>query len=820
MVKTIDLGGEWRLHEGNSSRSIMARVPGSVHADLLRAGKIPDPFYRRNESKVQWVGERDWVYRRAFTVPKAMLAFDRLVLCCEGLDTFAAVSVNGTAVAKTDNMFRIWEIDIGSALRPGRNDIEVRFTSTIPFLKSRPQMLYAPRSGGFEPLGQGHVRKAQYQYGWDWAPRLITCGIWRPIRVAAFRTARIRDIAIEQHHRRNAVRLGIDIAIDRVRRTAVDAVATVRLGRKTIATRRTRVSGGGGRLTLDIQGPRLWWPNTMGKQPLYDITVELRTRNGHRLDMVNRRVGLRTLSVERRPDRYGERFQFVVNGEPFFARGANWVPIHSFPAAADNGRYDTLLRDCARANFTMLRVWGGGVYESDRFYELCDRLGICVWQDFMAACAHLPLTEPTFVKSIAAEAADQVRRLRHHPCLALWCGNNELEMGGVGWRSEPGLMSARGYRDLFDTRLARVVEELDPQRDYWPSSPHSPHGDRAEYNNPGCGDAHLWDVWGYDAPLEHYLASTHRFVSEFGFQSLPHPRTIESFTQKKDRALHSEVMSCHQRSENAYGAIVGHADQWFRRPAGFDGFVRMSQILQAFAVQTAVEHWRRSRPRTMGALYWQLNDCWPAISWSSIDHHGRWKALHYVAKRFFAPIGLSGVVSPTRDRVDVHIVNDTPAVLKASLRWSAVHVNGAELEGGVMTVRVNGNRAERAAVLNLGHVVASAGGQNVVVFLELARTRRVIARTAVTFVRPKVLELQEPEITAHAEQKGTGMRVSLRSCRPALWVWAEITGVDTPFSDNFFHLPPDTDVELTVRGAQVKGAVEKRLRVRSLVDLR
>ncbi|MBD3243604.1 MAG: glycoside hydrolase family 2 protein [Chitinivibrionales bacterium] len=816
MVKTIDLSGEWRLHEGNSSRSIAAQVPGCVHGDLFRAGKIPDPFYRDNESKVQWVGERDWVYRRTFTVPRSMLSCDRLLLRCEGLDTLATVTINGAEVATTDNMFRIWELDVASAVQAGSNEIEVRFASTIPFLSSQPQTLYAPQAGPHEPLGQGRIRKAQYQYGWDWAPRLITCGIWRPIRLTACKTARIADVAFEQQHRKTSVRLGVAVSVERFRRTAVDAVVTIRQGRTVVATRRKRMGENGGSISVAIRNPKLWWPNTLGAQPLYDVSVELRTRNNHKLDRVRRRIGLRTLHLERTPDRYGESFQFVVNGVPFFARGANWVPVHSFPATVDAGRSDALLRDCAQANFTMLRVWGGGVYEPDHFYETCDRLGICVWQDFMAACTHLPLSSSAFVNNFIAEAADQVRRLRHHPCIVLWCGNNELEMGGVAWHGERGRMSGRRYRELFDTELPRTVAELDPARPYWPGSPHSPHGDRREYNSPGCGDAHLWDVWGYDAPIDHYLTSAHRFVSEFGFQSFPHPRTIEAFTQKKDRELFSDIMSWHQRSDGGHARIMGHADQWFRRPSSFTGQVRLSQIVQAFALQTAVDHWRRSRPRTMGALYWQLNDCWPAISWSSIDHHGRWKALHYVARRFFAPLSISGVVSPTRDRVDVYMANDTLTPFEGVVRWYAVHVDGKELESGKLAVAVAANRSECVAALELGHVVASNGGQNVIVFLELLQKARMVSRTAVTFVRPNVLELQPPKITVNTKQADGGVRLRLSSEKPALWVWAEIAKVDTPLSDNYFHLRPGTAVDLAVRGGRVKGA---RVRVWSLVDL-
>jgi beta-mannosidase len=508
-----------------------------------------------------------------------------------------------------------------------------------------------------------------------------------------------------------------------------------------------------------------------------------------------------------------------VNGVAFFAKGANWVPAHAFPTAVGNDTYRDLLQGAADAHMNMLRVWGGGFYENDLFYDLCDELGICVWQDFMFACCHVPLFDQRFVDNVCAEAEEQVQRLRHHACIALWCGNNEFEQDGVGPEGDPDRMQWDQYEPLFDRRLAAIVATHAPRTDYWPCSPHSPLGPREDYNNATCGDAHLWYVWGYDKPIHDYLACYHRFVSEFGFQSFPAPRTIEAFTRPADRRLDSRVMQLHQRSGSGNEKIMRHAREWFRVPKSFENGVWLGQILQALAIQTGVEHWRRNRPRCMGAIYWMLNDCWPVVSWSSVDFHGRWKALHYAARRFFAPLVVSGRFDAAKGAAEVFVCNDTRAAVKGRLTWTLSDAAGVALARGGAPVAASANAATRVRRVTLTKDMLAQGG--VMLWLELSVAGKVIARNLILLTKPKRLALVDPAVSASVRALDDDRyRVSLKARAAALWIWLSAEGVDLRCEDNFFHLRPGRTVTITVTASRALDEEEfvKRLRVRSLVD--
>jgi beta-mannosidase len=482
--------------------------------------------------------------------------------------------------------------------------------------------------------------------------------------------------------------------------------------------------------------------------------------------------------------------------------------------------YRRLLEDAASAHMNMLRVWGGGIYEDDRFYDLCDELGLCVWQDFMFACATYPTFDKAFLKNVEAEARDAVRRLRHHPSLVVWCGNNELEQGLVGEKWDDRRMSWKDYSRLFDELLPQVVRELDPDRDYWPSSPHSPLGDRHNYNNPECGDAHLWSVWHGKQPFEWYRTISPRFCSEFGFQSFPEPRTVRDYTETGDRNLTGFVMEHHQRSGSGNALIVHYLTDWFRLPSRFEGWLWVSQILQGLAIQYAVEHWRRNRPRTMGALYWQLNDCWPVASWSSIDWAGRWKALHYLARRFFAPILLSAVEDSERGIVDLHVTNDGGAV-DGRLTWTLTTADGQAVTRGESEIRLPLAGSRRAVRLRFGEAMAEHGPRNLILWADLEVGGRTASSALATFARPKHFELTDPKIRVSVtNQRGGEYKVRLRARKPALWAWLEVEDTDARYSDNFLHLQPGREIAIAVQPERAMGVEEfrRRLRVRSLVD--
>lgn len=822
-MRTLTLDGAWNLMDGQGDLSLTAQVPGDVTADLLNAGKIPDPFYRENEADIQWIGERDWIYERAFEVPGALLDEERVLLRCDGLDTLATVEINGQEIGTGDNMHRIYEWDVKTVLHPGENRIRVTFSSANIYTRERHEKRpFQARVGEGHPSAYpGWLRKEASNFGWDWGPVLVTAGIWRGINLLAFSTARIEDVRIDQDHTGANVKLNVFTTVDTLSDDALALRVTALFEGETIASAEVPPTYLGVPRSLTIPEPRLWWPAGMGEQPLYDLKVELLSSEGEVLDTQTKRIGLRTLVLDRHEDEWGESFQFAANGVPFFAKGANWIPADAILARRNPQLYRQLIEDAVAANMNMLRVWGGGIYEEDYFYDICDELGICVWQDFMFACMSYPAFDESFMKTVEAEARDNVKRLRHHPSIALWCGNNELEQQAIGETWTLTRMGLEDYKRLFDDLLADVARELDPQRDYWPSSPHSPHGDRANYNNPDCGDAHLWEVWHGKKPFEWYRTADHRFCSEFGFQSFPEPKTVCGYTEPRDRNVTTAVMEHHQRSGIGNTTIMQYMLDWFRMPTAFDMTLRASQILQGMAITYAVEHWRRGMPRSMGALYWQHNDCWPVASWASIDYHGRWKALHYMARHFFAPMLISGVEDPEKQTVDVHVTSDLQQSLPALLNWVATDVTGGVLDSGEQRVQtpVNGNL--KAMTIDLKRVIKQAGKRNVMVWLELSAEGREKCTSLVTFVKPKHLELTtDPGVSMKVTENGDAFQVKLKTKRPALWAWLELKNVDARFSDNYLHLRPARTVTVEVRPGQpiTLDQLQDKLSVHSLVD--
>ncbi len=796
----IDLAGDWTLKQAGKHTSRPASVPGCVHTDLLDAGAIEDPYFRDNEDHLQWIGETDWIYVRTFDVAADVLARDRVRLVCEGLDTLATIKLNGKVVGTADNMFRTWDFDAKPFLRAGRNRIEIRFASVIRYMERKQRQQALPGWGSArEVKGRAWVRKEPCNFGWDWGPRLVTCGIWRPIAVVAFDTARLDRVHVRQTHGRKRVTLAVDASVEKAGRQACALAFTLAFQGQVVAEAQTPVRRGRAQAALVVRDPQLWWPNGLGDQPLYELTVDLLDGEEGLLDTRTRRVGLRTLALERKKDRWGESFGFRVNGVPFFAKGANWIPADTFATRLTAADYAYLLQSARDANMNMLRVWGGGIYEDDVFYDLCDELGICIWQDFMFACSTYPAFDDAFLANVRAEAEENVARLRHHACLALWCGNNELEQGLVRKQWGPGCMSWRDYKKLFDRLLPSVVRRLDPDRDYWPSSAHSPHGNREDHSNPRWGDAHLWDVWHGRKPFEWYRTCEHRFVSEFGFQSFPAPTTVDAFTLPADRNVTSYVMEHHQRSGIGNTVILQYLLEWFRLPYDFPKTLWLTQILQGLAMQYAIEHWRRNSARTRGTIYWQLNDCWPVASWASIDGAGRWKALHYLARRFYAPLLVSGVEDLDRKRVELHVTNDHPETVRARASWTVTDRNGRVLGRGGKNVRMRPGTSRRVHTLSLREALASHGPRDVLVWLALSKGRRTVSRNLVLLARPKHIDLPEPGITTQVKPlKHGNFRVTLRSRKPAFWAWLAFTDLDAHASDNFFHLQPGKPVTVEV----------------------
>jgi len=824
MTEKLSLDGKWTLR-GPRKINIEAVVPGCVHADLKRADLIPDPYFRDNEKRVQWVGEKSWRYRRVFEAPESILKRDRIFLRFQGLDTFAKVTLNGKAIGEANNMFRRWEYDVKPLLKKGENVITVAFDSPMPYARKRQKEHFLWQTGlGHHRLEGGQwIRKEQSNFGWDWGPMIVTMGIWRSVGIYGVDTAEIASVQVQQRFSRGFRKVELEVVskLSLVDRSKLSARISLIQAGELVSQASVPFTRGRALARLAVVKPRLWWPNGMGEQPLYVLRVDVHDSDGRAVDSWERRIGIRELKVLREKDQWGESFLFTANGQRFFAKGANWIPSDQFDAWGSDQWNRELLLSAQAAHMNMIRVWGGGKYERDDFYDACDELGLCVWQDFMFACSAYPGFDKDFVENVKCEVEQNVVRIRHHACLALWCGNNEMEHIPAILGDEPGQMPWSEYKNLFDKVIGGLVRKHDPQRDYWPSSEHSPVGDRDDPLNPDCGDAHLWKVWNGREPFEWYRSSYHRFCSEFGFQGLPEPSTIETFTLPQDRNITSYVMEQHQRHPVGNSTFVDYILSWFRLPVGFENTVWLSQIIQGMAIKYAVEHWRINKPRCMGALYWQLNDCWQVASWSSLDYFGKWKALHYNARRFFAPLLIAGVEDLETQSVDIHVVSDLLKAKSLQASWQVRDLDGQVLEHGAMPLRIAANGAKRIKTLRLGKWVRTLGERALLVTLKLQDGDELVSENLVTYVRPKHLELCDPCLGVKVKSRGDGsFDVSLSAQRPALWTWLELKGLSASYSDNFLHLMPGERrvIRVTPREKTTLSSLREAVAAHSLYD--
>ncbi|UCD41171.1 MAG: glycoside hydrolase family 2 protein [Chloroflexota bacterium] len=814
-MEKITLNGDWQFSQSEADSWLPASVPGCIHTDLLAADQIPDPYYRDNELPLMWIGETDWIYKRSFNLPVEFLQHSKIILRCKSLDTLTGIVINEQDIGKTNNQFRSWEFEIKDVLHSGENEISIDFQSSLTYGQARlmERYIHSWSTDEYKLPGGNYVRKSQCNFGWDWGPRLVTCGILGDIELLAFDTARLDDVHIQQVHHNGLVEIEVEVTAELISDKALSARISATFEGKVVATTTIPISKGSGNTTMTIEDPQLWWPNGLGVQPLYQFEVQL-LADDLELDSLEKTIGLRTLHLVREEDEWGESFHFECNGVPFFAKGSNWIPADTLVTRVTEENYTRLLQAAKDSHQNMLRVWGGGIYESDVFYELCDQMGITIWQDFMFGCATYPTFDDDFMANVAEEARQQIRRLRHHASLALWCGNNELEQGLVGEEWTETTMSWADYGLLYDQLLPELVAELDPQTDYWPGSPHSPHGDRGDWNNPRWGDAHIWDVWHGMAPFEFFRTCFHRFNSEFGFQSFPEPATVNRYTIPSDHSINSPVMEHHQRSASGNTRIIHYLLDWFRLPTDFDYQIMLSQILQGMAIKYAVEHWRRTMPRGMGTLYWQLNDCWPVASWSSIDYYGRWKALHYLARRFFAPVLISGLEDWDTGQVEIHVTNDNRADVVGMVQWHLITVAEGEVivQGGIEAA-VPALTSSRITTLDLKEHLLAYGNENVMLELVLEIDGQVVSDNLVFFCRPKRLNLQSPDISVDVQNE----KLILSADAPALWVWLNFEG-DSPLADNFFALLPGKDVFLEIPSSVNKDELLQKLQVHSLWD--
>ena len=814
-MQTQSLTGSWQFRQTGTTEWLSASVPGGVHTDLLAAGRIPDPFVGDNEKRVQWVAESDWEYHRVFTVDPIVHTHDKVYLVCDGLDTLAEVYLNDQLIDRTDNMFRQYRWDVKAVLRSGENELRVVFHSPVAYVTAQEKIRMLPGVGDFAIRGGSHIRKANCHFGWDWGPMLPAIGIWRDIRLEAYSQARLVDVHVRQHHDQGRVSVSAGVTIEQWGDAPLSV--TLRLTSPDGATHSIE-SAPHQTLSLPVENPQLWWPNSFGAQPLYRVEVELRQGN-HVLDQRVYAIGLRTIELRRQLDRWGQSFTFIVNGVPIFAKGSNWIPSDTFPTRITRAQLEFLIASAAQAYHNMLRVWGGGYYEDEAFYDLCDRYGILVWQDFMFACAGYPLNAETFLANMKVEVEQNVQRLRHHACLALWCGNNEMESGWVGWDWDtPANADLKAAdQEFFYGTLPALIAAHDPDRPYWPSSPSSgmPHENP---NSNSMGDNHLWEVWHGLKPLVFYREQYPRFASEFGMQSLPALSTVATYAEPSEWNMMSYVMEHHQRHMYGNGKIIAYLTQNFCLPSDFTSLVYVTQVLHAEAMRMAVEHWRRNRERCSGALYWQINDCWPVASWSSIDYYGRWKALHYASRRFYEPILLS--VEDNADRMGLFVTNDTVQGWSGEVKWSLQALRSDVLEQGVLTVNAAPLATTRLETMDFTSRVTDDNRRDVVLVCELWQNAVRVALTTTLFVPDKHARLTQPEITAQLEANNGQLRIQLQAQALARYVEVALDGADVIFSDNYFDLPAQTVVTITCPPPEGWTLEQARsaLKIRSLYD--
>lgn len=816
----LDTG--WRFREANKNQWYPATVPGCVHTDLLDNKLIEDPFYRDNEKRQQWIGKTNWEYETTVTLGADILRRQNVEIVFNGLDTYADVFVNDKPVLKADNMFRTWRVDVKNSLKPGQNILRIKFRSPIneilPLMAKLDYELPASNDQGEKT--SPYTRKAPYHYGWDWGPRFVTSGVWKPVELVAWDNARIEDLQIKQN-KLTSERADIDASVEVVASTALSATIEVEnaVDKTIVASKQARLAPGINTVKLEfaIANPRRWYPVGYGDQPLYTFRTRLKLNN-RTIDEQSRRTGLRTLELRQKPDEHGISFEFIVNGIPVFGRGANWIPADSFPTRVTKEKYKKLLTSLRDANMNMVRVWGGGIYEDDYYYDLADEMGLLVWQDFMFACSMYP-GDKAFLDNVRHEAIDNVKRLRNHPSIVIWVGNNEIETAWQhwgGWKDKNPSFVWEDYQKIFLRLLPEVLEQYDPSRPYWQSSPSSNFQADSEFQ--GIGDTHYWQVWHAEKPFSEYEKQFPRFMSEYGFQSFPEYETVKSYTTETDRAnIETPIMLAHQRHPRGNQLVRTYMLREFDQPKDFESFLYVSQVLQAEGIKLGAEHLRRIMPRNMGSLYWQANDCWPVASWSAMDYYGRWKALMYYTKRFYSPTLVSMHVE--NGNMNFYVVSDSPQAKQAELAIDVLDLKGKQISTRKLDVTVEPLKGKSYLIVPVSELLKEADENNAVVVATLRSNGGVVSRNQYYFKPFKDMKFSRPEIKTSVVPSGIGFKVNLTSDRVARAV--NLYGFrDGSFVDNYFELLPGDAVEVEFRPERKMTIDEFRnaLKVRSLYD--
>ena len=836
------LNTAWKMHKANEQKWHDATVPGSVYHDLLNHGLMEDPFWRENEHEALDICSHDYEYQTTFDVDAKMLEDDRVILVFEGLDTIAKVYLNGQIIGATNNMHRTYKYDVKQLLKAGANELRIYFSSPTAFTekahKENPKWGSTDATEGFV-----HLRKAHCMFGWDWGPRLPDMGIWKDVYLQSFNSAKLEDVYITQNHRDGNVGLKLDVDVDQwsdAKRT-LEVVVTDQEG--NAVKQSIEQTEGKSTVELEIKDAKLWWPNNYGEQHLYDVKIVLSDAEDKVLDTLCKRIGLRTLTVRQEDDQWGKSFEFVINGTAIFAMGADYIPEDNILARCSKEKTERLIQSCVDANMNCIRIWGGGYYPQDYFYDLCDEYGLIVWQDLMFACGVFEANDD-FLTNITEEVKQNVKRIRHHASLGLWCGNNEMEWGYLAWQALIDHSSCKDrtdYLKVFEFILPQLVKEHDPNTFYWLASPSST-GSFEDPNNENIGDVHDWEVWHGLEPFTYFQDHYYRFLSEFGLQSFPCLKTVKTFTEKEDRNIFSPVMENHQKNSVCNEKILHYIASEYRYPKDFDSLLYASQLVQAEGMKYGVEHMRRNRGRCMGAVYWQLNDCWPVASWASIDYFGRWKALQYYAKNFFNPL-LVSAKAIKRDKAqykvlsqkyyplsefvgaEICVTNDTTEAKQGVVNWYLRDNRYNILKQGTVEANVDALTAKEVLRLDFAEEIDSkAVARGTYLSYEWVCDGEIVSTNVTLFVKPKHFALLKPEYDMEVTEDSENFTIKLKSSAFVMYLEVDLETDDMILSDNFFHLDGNTEKVLTVKKAEMSKALsldefKNQIKLRSLYDI-
>lgn len=813
------LNENWILQSG-SAEGIRTNIPCSVYDCLIRAGKIPDPYFGENQYAALELSDGNYVFEHTFAPARDILDCEKVYLRFNGIDTLAEISLNNSVIGRAENMHRVYEYDVTALLKEGRNLISVKLFSPLGYIRTANKQ--NPAWGvGSTVEGFPQIRKAHYMFGWDWGPQLPDLGIWRSVELVGVTGGRIESVYVKQEHSKNEVKLSFDtriadISSDDLR---IGIALTSPDGNDTVIS--DNISGRASVLECMVTSPMLWNVRGYGKQDLYMVKVML-FKGEEPVDIKEFNIGLRTVELCRDPDKEGgEEFCFRVNGTKIFAMGANYIPEDQILPRRSADRTRALLKSCVSANFNMIRVWGGGFYPDDNFYDTCDRLGLLVWQDFAFACA-VYNADANFCANIKQEFIDNIIRLRNHPSLGMWCGNNEIESAIQYWGIPVTESQKQGYLRIFEKLIPSVLKHYDPVTPYWPSSPSSGGGfDESSAEN--RGDSHYWAVWHGCKPFDDFKQHQFRFCSEYGFESIPCMKTVRTFASEKDFNICSGVMEAHQKCEAGNEKLLYYLAQMVRYPYNFENLVYATQLVQAEAIRQSAEHMRRNRGRCMGSLYWQVNDSNPVISWSSIDYFGRWKSLHYAAKKFYAPV-LCSIDDRDKDNLVINVSNEKLETFSGTVRWRVRRNDTTIIAQGSVDVNIPPLTAKNVETLTPSKTKLEKNMLRThYIEYALVHDNAVISDGTLMLVQPKMFEFLEPEITVHADKIGDKFRFEIGSANFAKGVYLDFDEFDCTFGDNWFDLHGKAHSVLANRRYFPEGItpkeLEEKLKIKSCFDL-